>query len=495
MPWKGILAAITIACFGLIAVMVWNTARTPSTRIDAEPPDAKIEKRVSGIDGAEVANHLAEAVRFRTISSDTQLPDAAEPFLAFHGWLESTYPDAHVAMERERVNELSLLYRWPGSSDCKPIGFISHLDVVPVEEESIEEWSHPPFAGTVADGYVWGRGSVDTKSNLVLIMEAVDRLAEDGFTAPCDIYLLFGHDEETGGLEGAGAMSQRLAEQGVHFDWVLDESGGGSIHTDESSKWAQITLSQRGYVTFELAATGVGGHSAVPLRPNAILGLSRALMRLSESNMPGGLEGLALEMVKARVQRRSYLERLLVANTWITKPVVERIIESMPGGAAILRTTHSPTVIDGGQKDNVLPKTARALVNFRVHPRDDIESVRDWVRETVDDDSVKVSIYEERAFKATPPATDPSAPQVTQFKEVIGEVYGPIDPLIPGFGIAASDARHYAPIADALLKFEPVIIRQGDSLNPHDTNERLPIDSLARGVVFYQRLIERQGQE
>ncbi|RFF26878.1 M20/M25/M40 family metallo-hydrolase [Wenzhouxiangella sp. 15181] len=491
MPWKVILAAITIACFGLIAVMVWNTARMPSTRIDAEPPGEEIEKRVSGIDGAEVATHLAEAVRFRTISSDTQLPNEAEPFLAFHDWLEATYPDAHGVMERERVNELSLLYRWPGRSDCKPVGFISHLDVVPVEEESIEEWSYPPFGGTVTDGYVWGRGSVDTKSNLVMIMEAVERLAEDGYTPSCDIYLLFGHDEEIGGSNGAGAMSQRLAERGIHFDWVLDESGGGSIHADGSRKWAQVTLSQRGYVTLELKATGVGGHSALPLRPNAILRLSRALMRLSDSTMPGGLQGLALEMVKARVQRRSYLERLLVANTWITKPVVERIIESMPGGAAILRTTHSPTVIDGGQKDNVLPKTAHALINFRVHPRDDIEFVRNWVRESINDDSIKVSIHQERAFEA-PPATDPSAPQVTHFKEVIGEVYGSIDPLIPGFGLAASDARHYAPIADALLKFEPVVIREGDSLNPHDTNERLPIDSLARGVVFYQRLIERQ---
>lgn len=491
MSWKSILAAITIALVGLVAVMVWNTARMPSTRIDAKPPDEEIEKRVSGIDGAEVATHLAEAVQFRTISSDTQLPNEAEPFLAFHGWLESTYPNAHAVMERERVNELSLLYRWPGRSDCKPIGFISHLDVVPVEEESIEDWSHPPFAGTVADGHVWGRGSVDTKSNLVMTMEAVERLAYDGFTPSCDVYLLFGHDEEIGGSNGAGAMSQSLAEQGIHFDWVLDESGGGSIHTDGSSKWAQITLSQRGYVTFELTATGVGGHSAVPLRPNAILRLSRALMRLSDSSMPGGLEGLALDMVKARVQRRSYFERLLVANTWITEPLVERIIESMPGGAAILRTTHSPTVIDGGQKDNVLPKTARALVNFRVHPRDDIEFIQNWVRETIDDDSIKVSVYQERAFEA-PPATDSSAPQVTHFKEVIGEVYGPIDPLIPGFGLAASDARHYAPIADALLKFEPVVIREGDALNPHDTNERLPIDSLARGVVFYQRLIERQ---
>lgn len=491
MPWKGILAAITIVCFGLIAVMAWNTVRMPSTRIDAELPDEELENRVSGIDGAEVANHLAEAVRFRTLFSDTQLPDVTEPFLAFHDWLESTYPNAHAAMERDKVNGLSLLYRWPGESDCRPIGFISHLDVVPVEEESIGDWSHPPFAGVMADGYVWGRGSADTKNNMVMIMEAVERLAGQGFSPACDVYLLFGHDEETGGAEGASAMSEILAEQGVHFDWVLDESGGGSIHTDGSSKWAQITLSQRGYVTFELAATGVGGHSAVPLRPNAILRLSHALMRLSKSSMPGGLEGLALEMVRARVQRRSYLERLLVANTWLTKPVVERIIESMPGGAAILRTTHSPTVIEGGRKDNVLPKTARALVNFRVHPRDDLEFVREWVRDTIDDNAIRVSIHEGRAFEA-PPATDPSAPQVKNLKEVIGEVYGPIDPLIPGFGLAASDARHYSSIADALLKFEPVVIREGDSLNPHDTNERLPIDSLARGVVFYQRLIERQ---
>lgn len=491
MPWKGILMGISVAVAGLLAVMLWNSTRLPATRIDAESPAEEIEERVRAVDGDAVVTHLAEAVRFRTISRDSHALPEAKPFLSFHDWLESTYPHAHAAMERERVKELSLLYRWPGRSDCKPIGFISHLDVVPVEEESIEDWSHPPFAGSVADGYLWGRGSVDTKSNLVMIMEAVERLAAEDFRPACDVYLLFGHDEEIGGSKGAGTMSRSLAQQGVHFDWVLDESGGGSIHTDGSKKWAQITLSQRGYVTFQVTATGVGGHSAVPLRPNAILRLSRALMRLSDSEFPGELDGLALEMVKARVQRRSYLEQLIVANMWITRPIVERLVEAIPGGAAILRTTHSPTVIDGGRKDNVLPKTARALVNFRVHPRDDVESVRKWVKETINDDSVKVSIHNERAWEPSPP-TDPSAPQVKHFKEVLGEVYGPMDPVIPGFGVAASDARYYASIADALLKFEPVVIRKGDALNPHDTNERLPIDSLPRGVVFYQRLIERQ---
>jgi carboxypeptidase PM20D1 len=153
-------------------------------------------------------------------------PADSSAFLRLHDWLQTTYPAAHETMDREVVSDLSLVYRWPGLERCPAIGFVSHLDVVPVEEDTGEDWSHPPFDGVVADGFVWGRGAIDTKDNLIYAMEAVERLASRGFQPACDVYLLFGHDEETGGGRGAAVIAGTLAERGVRFAWILDEGAG-----------------------------------------------------------------------------------------------------------------------------------------------------------------------------------------------------------------------------------------------------------------------------
>jgi carboxypeptidase PM20D1 len=168
--------------------------------------------------------NLAAAIRLETISHDNPAEFRAEPFLALHRYLEATYPQAHAKLSREVVAGYSLLYTWRGSDpQLAPVLLTAHLDVVPVTAEALPDWDHPPFAGTIADGFVWGRGALDDKGSLIAMFEAVEQLAAAGFAPKRTIYLAFGHDEETGGEEGAAAITALLRKRGVRLWLSLDE--------------------------------------------------------------------------------------------------------------------------------------------------------------------------------------------------------------------------------------------------------------------------------
>lgn len=485
-----VLAALVVGLFIIVAIMLWNMSRLPDAIVEVEH-DEVLAERLAGVEEETIAMRIAEAVRFPTVIYDDGRLDP-EPFLALHAWLDDTYPEAHRVLEKERVNDLSLLYRWPGRRDCPAIGFISHLDVVPVPDETLDSWTHPPFAGVVADGFVWGRGSVDTKDNLILVMEAIERLAQVGFTPECDVYLLAGHDEEIGGRAGAAAIAALLLKRGVRFAWLLDEGDGFSANLDGSLDplVASIAVNSQGYLTLKVTAVGSEGHSSDGTEDTAITHLADALIALRNNPIPGGLDGVAEADVKARAAGAPFLERLLVSNLWAFRSVVEHITEEF-GAVGYLRSTAAATVIEGGDKENALPKTASALVNVRLHPRDSVEDALVWARRNVNADFVTV---EQHGFADPPrPVTDHKGPAFTAVAEAISASVGGRVRIVPAFGTGASDVIHYQGLADAMLNFDGADYRPDKSDGIHGSNERLSIEFLPEVVLTFQLLIERHA--
>jgi len=173
-----------------------------------------------------------------------------------------SFPLVHERLEREIVSGHSLLYTWRGSDpDAKPVLVTSHYDVVPVPDDTLDDWEHPPFAGVVADGWVWGRGALDDKFGVLATLEAVTRLLRAGFTPERTVYLAFGHDEEIGGPEGAGGITELLASRGVRLAWSLDE--GMAVIADAlpglTAPAAMVGIAEKGYVTLEVTARAPGG--------------------------------------------------------------------------------------------------------------------------------------------------------------------------------------------------------------------------------------------
>lgn len=471
-----ILAALSIA-------VAANTLRQSSRQLDVAPVQPV------AVDANAAAQRLSAAVRLRTISRDDKTNAGTEEFRRLHALLEKSYPRAHAALKRETVAGLSLLYVWPGTDPAaKPIMLMAHQDVVPIAPGTEQNWQVDPFSGEIRDGFVWGRGSWDDKGNLCAIMEAVELLAGSGFRPRQTVYLAFGHDEEIGGEQGARAIAALLQARGVKLDFIIDE---GLLITEGVLKGldrplALIGTAEKGYLTLALGATATPGHSSMPAPNTAIGMLSAALARLEDRQMPAAFRGVAAEMFDTIAPEMSGLNRILLSNLWLFGPLVKSRMEQGASTNAMLRTTTALTVVHAGNKENVLPGRADALVNFRILPGDTTEGVTAHVKAVVANDAVSVA---KNGFFSEPTPISPStAPSYRLINRSIRELF-PGTVVSPGLMIAATDSRHMAAIADNIYRFSPVRAKSEDLPRFHGTNERISIANHVELIGFYHRLL------
>ena len=156
------------------------------------------------LDQAAIAKRLSAAIQLPTLSFESATASNIAPFTKFHALLVDSFPRVHARLTKETVNDGSILFTWAGKDPrLKPILLMAHMDVVPVDPASEKSWTHAPFSGQLADGYIWGRGTMDDKASVLGILESVEHLLIDGFQPQRTVYLAFGHDEEIGGENGA----------------------------------------------------------------------------------------------------------------------------------------------------------------------------------------------------------------------------------------------------------------------------------------------------
>lgn len=480
--FRKIVFGLGVVLIALVAVLAVRTAQYRPAPIAASDPitfEADLDTAVET---------LSAAIRYQTISTDMTHPD----FRAFLSFLQDRYPNVHRVMTRVELTPVTPLYKWEGKdSSLPPVLLAAHYDVVPVAPFSLDQWVHPPFSGAVADGFVWGRGTLDNKGALIAMLSAAEQLIADGFTPERTVYFSFGGDEEVGG-EGALAVANHLTEQGTVVEWALDEGSFvlNDIIPGLDVPVASINLAEKGYLSMKLVATAEGGHSSMPPRETAVGQLSRAVYRLQEAPMPGGLTDISAEFFDALGRHFTLEKRVIFANRWLFEPVLENILFGAPSTDAMLRTTTAPTMLEGSQKENVLASRAVATVNFRVHPRDTADDIIAHVREAIDDERIEIIVNRDFVSPASPVA-DSSGPGYVDVEASIRDVFGPIA-SVPGLTIATTDARHYAKAAKAAYRINPFIITGDDLARFHGLNERLSVDNIEKGIRFYAALLSRQ---
>jgi len=481
---KRILAGVAAAVLIVAVLVVLRTVTVSAPAVAEAAPPVQVDANFA-------ARHLSEAIRIQTVSyGDGVKEKEKEAALdAMQAWMDRTYPAFHEAAGPEKFNH-SLLFTWIGTNpNLPPVLLMAHMDVVPVVPGTEKDWMHAPFSGDIAGGFVWGRGAIDDKGQLISILEAAERLAISGFQPQRTIMFAFGEDEEVGGAKGNATIAKALQSRGTHFAWVLDE--GSSVLSEPypgvRRPVALIATAEKGFVTLELTAHGQGGHAARPSGDLALPRLSTAILNVVGHPFDSDLDDIQRAKLAVVAPLAPFPQRLVLANLWLTKPLVISTMSANPESAAALHTTISPTMLNAGVKENVIPPTAQAVINFRLHPRDSIRSVSDHVKSAIGDAKVDIAEREETISEATK-VVDTNSPAFATIANLVTETFGV--PIAPEIMTGATDSRHYLPIADAVLRFRPFHTDPEDVARVHGTNERLAVSNLAPAIGFYTRLMQ-----
>jgi carboxypeptidase PM20D1 len=462
-----------------------NLLALPSRAADVAPA-------VAGTISRSMAEHLSEVITFRTISTDDPTSMDRTEFLRLHTFLRAAYPRLHATLEREVVNDLSLLFTWEGENRLlEPILLLAHQDVVPAEDAA--SWKYPPFSGRIVEQAVWGRGAVDVKGALIAICEAIESLIARGFRPRRTIHLAFGHDEEVGGLNGAAAVGDLLESRGVRPLFISDE-GGAILHgviPGVKKPVAAIGIGEKGYLTLELKVRMSGGHASMPPAHTAIGILSDAIQRLESNPFPATLSTAARQMLRALAPQMPWTSRLAIAGLPLLAPLIKRRLEKTPSGAATLRTTTAVTMIESGIKDNVLPHEAVATLNCRILPREGSLTVIRRIRDIIADQRVEISIGG-RFHSEPPPVAQVDSPGYQLIRKTIAQV-APDAVAAPCLVLGGTDSRHYTRLTPSVYRFGAIRITAEDLASIHGKNEKLSLDNCQLLTGFYAKLLQNSA--
>jgi carboxypeptidase PM20D1 len=484
--------ALRALALALAALLVLLLSRTFSRR--PAPASHGVPAR-DALDQGLIAEHLAQAIRFQTVSHQDPQADDRNTFAALRDFLQASYPRVHEAFRRELIGGDGLLYQWRGSDRAlAPILFLAHQDVVPVESATEAEWTHPPFSGAIAGGFVWGRGALDDKGPLICLFEAFESLLAVGFAPARSIWFASGFDEEVGGGHGAKQISRSLQERGLRFAWVLDEGGAimEGLVPNVARPVAGIAIGEKGYLSLELLAHAEGGHSSMPPPQSAIHILAGALTRLQQQPFPARLTPTLRDTMEQLAGEMPLLPRLVTANLWLTAPLVVRHLAGRKETSPLVRTTLAPTILEAGVKENVVPSLARAVVNLRLLPGDSVAQARARVRDVIADERVELRTLERTVSEAAP-LSDTRGAGYLLVAQVLRELI-PDVLVAPAVVNGATDARHFQPLAKDVYRFTPRVLRKSDLKGVHGIDERAEVVQLTRMVRGYREIIRRAAQ-
>ena len=445
-------------------------------------------------DDARCAEHLAGMVRFATVS---QVDDADMDLAAFEGlhrYLEQTYPLVHRHLSRETIGAAGQLYHWKGSgrSGQPPLLLMAHQDVVPAGDES--KWRYPPFAGTIAEGRVWGRGASDCKSILLEHMEAVEYLLDAGYEPGFDVYLAYGYNEEVSGGKRscAKACCEHLAEMGVRVGGVIDE-GGGIIRGEARGvdvPVCQIAIAEKGYADFEIIRRDPGGHSKQPGKDGALVHLARAILAIEANPFPYRVIPAVRTILETLAPHMADRERgRLFADIEGNWAALQPVIDGDPALASLFHTTMVATMCHGIEAPNILPQKASITVNCRLLSGDTIESTRAYL------ERILPPGLEVRLLKGTDPT--PMSRTDARLYRILAQLWQEKYPdliVVPDMMTGGTDARFMYLISDAVYRFRTYDIDRG-ARNIHSANEAMDVEGLGSAPQMLIRVLEAYGAE
>lgn len=429
---------------------------------------------------------LQKLVQCKTISNvDPALEDDAE-FQKLIDLLPQLYPDILKACTFTQFPDRGLLFCWKGKASDKPAVMMSHYDVVPVVEEM---WEKPPFAGILEDGVLWGRGTLDTKVTLNGALSAANYLVKQGFQPEQDIYFAFSGGEEVNG-QGAVHIVDYFAEHGITPELVVDEGGAvvENVFPGVKEPCGMIGIAEKGMINVRYTVHSGGGHASAPLPKSPVTDLAKACRKIVDTPFPMHLTPPVAGLFDTLGRRSTFVYKLIFSNLWCFKPILNKICIASGGEMnALVRTTTAFTQMEGSTARNVIPAKASLVSNMRLNPMDSVASAVEYLKKTVNDDSVEIEVLE---------SNEPS--RISQvdcdsYRKVASAVCATWDGCVtsPYLMVQCSDSRHYGKISDKVYRFSAMDLSKEERGSIHGNNERIRVETIYRSVEFYIRLLRQ----
>ncbi len=393
-----------------------------------------------------------------------------------------------IAKDEARPN---LLARLPGAGQAPPLLLYGHVDVVTAADQ---QWTHPPFSGAIADGFVWGRGALDMKGGVAMMIAACLRARANNFTPPGDVLLLVLADEEVGGRYGAGYL---VNEHPQLFDGVrygIGEVGGYTSYL-KGRKYYPVQIAEKSGCGTMAIFRGPGGHGSMPLRGGAMAKLGHALQVLNQNRLPVHVTPGVRLMIEALAgplpadEREQVLGLLDPAQT---DQVLDELGDFGRWLEPLLHNTVNATIVEGGHKSNVVPSEVRLRLDVRILPGQDCESVHTELRDLLGPD-VELELQ-----RMGGKGVSPENPDMGLYN-TLADVLRQADPdaiPVPAITPAGTDGRWFSQLGIQSYGYLPMDLPPEIEFMSalHAADERIPVTSMEFGTDVMYSLVQRFGE-
>lgn len=389
-----------------------------------------------------------------------------------------------LAKDPERPN---LIARIPGEGKAAPLLMYGHVDVVTTEDQP---WQHPPFEGNLIDGYVWGRGALDMKGGVAMMVAAFLRANAEGLRPPGDIILTIVSDEEVGGDFGAKFLVDEHPELFKDVKYAIGEFGGFSMDVG-GKRFYPIMISEKQICGIKATVRGQGGHGSMPVRGGAMARLSEMLKILDEKHFPVHITPPARMMVEAMASALGGVQGAILGQ--LTNPLMTNTILNLLGERGrvfypLFHNTVSPTILKGSNKINVIPSEVSVFMDGRMLPGFKPEQMLEEMRKIV---GVGVEL------EVTEYDPGPSEPDMSLFNK-LSDVLKEADPTgtpIPLLLSGVTDGRFFSKLGIQTYGYLPMPLPEDFQFASviHAADERVPAAAIEFGAQAIFKALSRFG--
>jgi acetylornithine deacetylase/succinyl-diaminopimelate desuccinylase-like protein len=439
-----------------------------------------LQAQAPASDREEARAIFAELININTTHAHGSTTPAAAAVA--RRFLEAGFPAADVQVVGPDTSHMNVVVRLRASHPARrPVLLLAHLDVV---EALREDWSVDPFQFVERDGFFYGRGTSDIKDMGAIYAQTLLRLHREAAATDRDLILALTAGEEGGGNNGVQWLLANRREL-IDAGYCINGDGGDPIARAGKTESRNVQASEKVYMDLELTVRNPGGHSSLPAPDNAIYRLAAGLDRLSRFRFPARLNEITRAFftrtaASAEPATASAMRRAAAGN----RGAIARLSAASPYFNAQLRTTCVATRLEGGHADNALPQLARAVVNCRMLPDENPDSVIATIGRVVGDTAIKVTVRQ--APTLSPPS--PLVPEVLEPVERITRGMWPRATVIPSMETGATDGLYLRNAGMPVYGISGVPLDE-DDIRAHGRDERIRTSAFYEGLDFSYALV------